>query len=66
MRLLVSILASDLLPIFAIAGAGFLLARYAGVGVKTLSRVVFYARSCRAWLFGCSSPLARPGQTLAA
>ena len=29
MRLLVSILTSDILPIFAIAGAGFLLARYA-------------------------------------
>lgn len=43
MRLLVSILASDILPIFAIAGAGFLLARFAAVGVKTLSRVVFYS-----------------------
>jgi predicted permease len=43
MRLLVSIFASDIVPIFAIAGAGFLLARYAGVGVKTLARVVFYS-----------------------
>ena len=43
MGLLVSILASDILPIFAIAGAGFLLARYAGVDVKTVARVVFYS-----------------------
>jgi len=43
MGLLLSILASDILPIFAIASAGFLLARYAGVDVKTVSRMVFYA-----------------------
>ena len=43
MGLLISILVSDILPIFAIAGAGFLLARYAGVEVKTVVRVVFYA-----------------------
>ncbi len=43
MNLLVSILVSDILPIFAIAGAGFLLARYAQVDVKTMSRVVFYS-----------------------
>src|SRR5437868_9988766 len=43
MGLLVSILLSDILPIFAIAGAGFLLARFAGIDVKMLSRVVFYA-----------------------
>jgi predicted permease len=43
MGLLVSILLSDILPIFAIAGAGFLLARYAGAEVKTLARVVFYS-----------------------
>ena len=30
MELLLSILTSDILPIFAIAAAGFLLARYAG------------------------------------
>jgi malate permease and related proteins len=41
--LLVSILVSDILPIFAIASAGFLLARYAGVDVTTVSRVVFYS-----------------------
>lgn len=43
MSLLISILISDILPVFAIAGAGFLLARYADVDVKILSRVVFYA-----------------------
>ena len=43
MSLLISILISDILPVFAIAGAGFLLARYAGVDVKILSRVVFYS-----------------------
>lgn len=43
MNLLLSILTSDILPIFSIAGAGFLLARYAGVDVKTVSRVVFYS-----------------------
>jgi predicted permease len=42
-RLLLSIFASDLLPVFAIAGAGFLLARYLGVQVQTISRVTFYA-----------------------
>jgi len=43
MGLLVSILISDILPIFAIASAGFLLARYAGVDVKTVSRLVFFS-----------------------
>ena len=43
MGLLASILVSDILPIFAIASAGFLLARYARVDVKTLARVVFYS-----------------------
>src|ERR1051325_3095669 len=43
MRLLLSILVSDILPVFAIAGAGFLLARVAGVHVKMMSRVVFYS-----------------------
>ena len=31
------------MPVFAIAGAGFLLARFAGADVKTLVRVGFYA-----------------------
>src|SRR5215467_12091863 len=43
MNLLLSILLSDILPIFLIATAGFLLARFAGVDVKILSRVVFYS-----------------------
>jgi predicted permease len=43
MGLLASILLSDILPIFAIASAGFLLARFADVDVRMLSRVVFYA-----------------------
>jgi len=43
MNLVLSIFASDILPVFAIAGAGFLLARYAKADVKTLVRVVFYA-----------------------
>ncbi len=43
MGLLVSILISDIVPIFAIAGAGFLLARYAHADVRTLSRAVFFA-----------------------
>ena len=42
MNLLVSILLSDILPIFVMAGAGYLLARYAKVDVKMISRVVFY------------------------
>ncbi|PYR98601.1 MAG: hypothetical protein DMG12_22495 [Acidobacteria bacterium] len=41
--LLVSIFASDILPIFLIAGVGFLLARWLDGGVKTLAHVVFYA-----------------------
>jgi len=41
--LLVSIFASDILPIFLIAGVGFLLARWLYGGVKTLAHVVFYA-----------------------
>ena len=43
MNLLFSIFASDILPIFAIAGIGFLLARKLQTSVRTLSHVVFYA-----------------------
>ncbi len=43
MNLLVSILFSDILPIFAIAATGFLLARFAQADVRTISRVVFFA-----------------------
>ena len=43
MSLLVSIFISDILPIFAIATAGFLLARYAAIDVRMVARVVFYS-----------------------
>ena len=43
MTMLFSILSSDILPIFLIAGAGYLLSRYVGTNVKTLAHVVFYA-----------------------
>src|SRR5580700_6472824 len=43
MGLLISILVSDIVPIFAVAGAGFLLARYSGADVRTLARCVFYS-----------------------
>jgi malate permease and related proteins len=42
-HVLLSILASDILPVFVIAGVGFLLARFLGASVQTLSRIVFYA-----------------------
>jgi predicted permease len=41
--LLLSIFTADILPIFVIAGIGFLLARKLQASVKTLSHVVFYA-----------------------
>jgi predicted permease len=40
---LVSVFASDLLPIFLIAGAGFALARWRNASAATLTHVVFYA-----------------------
>jgi predicted permease len=40
---LVSVFASDLLPIFVIAGAGFALARWLKASATTLTHVVFYA-----------------------
>ena len=43
MTLLLSIFASDVLPIFLVASVGFLLARFLRADVKTLSRVVFNA-----------------------
>jgi predicted permease len=42
-QLLFSILVSDLLPVFAIAGIGFVLARFAGVQVQAISRLTFHA-----------------------
>jgi predicted permease len=41
--LLLEIFANDLLPVFAIAGVGFLLARFAGVQVHGVSRLTFHA-----------------------
>lgn len=43
MTLLLSIFASDVLPIFVVASIGFLLARFLRADVKTLSRVTFNA-----------------------
>jgi predicted permease len=42
-HVLLAIFASDILPVFLIAGVGFLLARFLGASVQTLSRIVFYA-----------------------
>ena len=42
-QLLLGIFASDILPIFVIAGVGYLLARHASVQVHTISRVTFHA-----------------------
>jgi len=42
-QLLLGIFASDILPIFVIAGVGYLLARHASVQVHTVSRVTFHA-----------------------
>jgi malate permease and related proteins len=42
-QLLFEIFANDLLPVFAIAGVGFLLARFAGVPVQGVSRLTFHA-----------------------
>ena len=40
-----SIFASDILPIFAVASAGFALARFSDVSVRTLTRIVFHILS---------------------
>lgn len=45
MSLLLSIFASDILPVFCVAAVGFLLARRFDASVVTLSRVSFYALS---------------------
>jgi predicted permease len=44
-RLLFSIFASDIVPIFVVAGVGFLLARYSAVDARALSRIIFNALS---------------------
>jgi predicted permease len=45
LSLLLSIFANDIVPIFAIAGVGFLLARHFDASVETLSKVSFNALS---------------------
>ena len=45
MNLLLSIFVNDIIPIFAIAGVGFLLARHFDASVRTVSRVSFNALS---------------------
>ena len=45
MSFALSILSQDILPIFLVAGVGFLLARHFGANVKTLSAVTFNALS---------------------
>jgi predicted permease len=42
-QLLFDIFTADLLPVFAIAGVGFLLARFVSVQVQTVSRLTFHA-----------------------
>src|SRR5262249_38397728 len=41
--LLLSIFVSDLLPVFAIAAVGFVLARYLGVDARPVARLTFHA-----------------------
>ncbi|HEY4362488.1 MAG TPA: AEC family transporter [Bryobacteraceae bacterium] len=61
MNLLVSILFSDILPIFAIACAGFLLARFVKVDVKMVSQLVFYSLlPCLAFRMLLNSTLTGP------
>lgn len=43
MTLLLAIFAADILPVFVVAGVGFLLARHLKADVRTLSRVTFNA-----------------------
>src|SRR5882724_12770319 len=45
MSLVLSIFSQDILPIFVIAGIGFLMARRFGANVKTMSTVAFHALS---------------------
>lgn len=55
---LLDIFASDILPVFVIAGAGFLLARYNDVNVRTIARVIFNVLSpCLVFTLLITSPL---------
>jgi malate permease and related proteins len=42
-NVLLSIFATDILPVFVVAGIGFILARFLHASVKTLAHIVFYA-----------------------
>jgi hypothetical protein len=58
---LLSIFVSDLLPIFIVAGVGFLLARYLHASVQTLSRVSFNALApCLVFSQLVTSPVTGP------
>ena len=61
MNALLSIFASDILPVFVIAGAGFLLGRKLQASVQTLSRVSFYALTpCLAFKMLATSKMTGP------
>lgn len=58
MPVLLSIFAEDVLPIFLVAGVGFLLARYLHVDVRVVSRVAFNALSpCLVFTLLVNSPI---------
>jgi hypothetical protein len=60
-NVLLSIFASDILPVFVIAGAGFLLGRKLQASVQTLSRVSFYALTpCLAFKMLATSKMTGP------
>ena len=61
MNVLFSIFVSDILPVFLIAGAGFLIARRLQASVKTLSHVSFYALTpCLAFKMLATSKMTGP------
>ena len=61
MTVLVSIFASDILPVFAIAALGFLLARKLQASVKTMAHVSFYALTpCLAFKMLVTSKMTGP------
>jgi malate permease and related proteins len=60
-NVLFSIFVSDILPVFVIAGAGFLIARRLQASVKTLSHVSFYALTpCLAFKMLTTSKMTGP------
>jgi predicted permease len=55
---LLDIFAADILPVFVVAGAGFLLARYQDVNVRTIARVIFNVLApCLVFTLLVTSPL---------